>query len=67
MLTEIEMVDEDVDNLLRYFKVSNEQELYEKIMKESGTIPCLLCKRELPVEDLIFFDGDPFCHECLND
>jgi hypothetical protein len=67
MSEEFEMVEKDVDNLLKYFKVNNEQELYEKIMVDSLTIPCFICKREFLVDELEFIDGDPFCHNCLND
>jgi hypothetical protein len=62
-----DMVEEDVKKLFDYFRVSNEQELYEKIITDSLTIPCLICKREFLVDELEFIDGDPFCHECLND
>jgi hypothetical protein len=64
-MSDEDMVEEDVNKLLLYFEVKDEQELYEKIMKESDTIPCICCRREFTIDELDFIDGDPYCLECL--
>jgi RNA polymerase-binding transcription factor DksA len=54
------------DELLEEFNVKTEQELFDLLIKESSTIPCQICGREIPIESLCFIDGDPFCLNCIS-
>lgn len=47
------------------FGVSNEDELFDKLIQESETIPCYICGQERALELLKFIDGDPVCIYCL--
>ena len=46
------------------FHVRTEDELVNKLVKESKKIPCIICKREYPAEELDFTSGDPICKHC---
>jgi len=46
------------------FHVSSEEELTKKLLLESNTIPCIICRKEFPVDCLTFIDGNPFCSNC---
>jgi len=56
----------NVVELFREYNVFDEQELNEKLVRESQHIPCVYCCREFPVDKLVFLDGDPYCPRCRN-
>jgi len=45
------------------FGVDNEDELYESLIESSNTIPCIICGKEFPFDEIRFDDGDPYCKE----
>jgi hypothetical protein len=53
-----------MQRLLRDFGVHNENELQKKLDRESKTIPCSICGKEISSGD--FIDGDPICWDCAN-
>ena len=55
----------NVVELFREYKVYDEQELNEKLAKESRYVPCVDCCRDVPVEKVVFIDGDPYCPRCV--
>ena len=48
------------------FEVNTEDELFEKLVEDSKTIPCTRCGKERNFEELEFPDGDPICIYCIN-
>jgi hypothetical protein len=63
---------EDYSNFSRtlfsQFHVKTEDELAQKLFKESETIPCRCCHRERHIDLLRFNrEGDPICVFCLAD
>ena len=51
--------------LLNDFNVKTEDELFEKMVEESKTIPCIECGIETNIEMLSFPDGEPVCLNCM--
>ena len=52
--------------LFAEFKVTSEKELFDFLIKESYTLPCSRCKEEIPIDDVYFVNGDPYCkHHAL--
>lgn len=58
------MANFNTKKLLEDFNADTEEELFDKLVKDSQTVPCLLCKKEFPIELLNFIDGDPYCKKC---
>lgn len=54
----------NVQDLLKEYGVQTEQELQEKLMAESLTLPCIYCRIEYPIEKLMFLGDDPVCPNC---
>lgn len=54
-----------ITSLFRDFKVSTEQELQNKLYKDSETLPCTCCGKEFPISKLHSIDCNPYCHNCL--
>jgi hypothetical protein len=53
------------NQLLKDFHVKNEQQLLEKLEKDSLTLPCQVCGKEISISIVHFLDGDPICFNCL--
>lgn len=53
-----------VGNILKSFSVSSEDELLQKLAKESETLTCAGCFKEFSIEEMKFIDSDPFCKNC---
>lgn len=54
--------------LFKEFGVQNGDELEKLLISESYTLPCQGgCNREIPIDDVYFVDGDPFCLICLEE
>jgi hypothetical protein len=54
-----------IKEMLKDFDVSDEDELLEKLIRESKTIPCSICHKEKEIEELRFIDSEPICLNCL--
>lgn len=54
-----------INKILKEFGAKNEEELLKKLDKEAKIIPCLICGKEMPIEKIHFYNGDPYCKECL--
>jgi hypothetical protein len=50
--------------LFREFDVSTEDELYEKLIRESKELECIHCHRTFPIEKMRFPQGEPVCPNC---
>ena len=50
-----------IKKILDDFEVSTENELYETLIRDSNTIPCIICGKELSFDRVCFVDGDPYC------
>lgn len=48
------------------FGVKNETELYNKLVRESETIPCIICRKEITIGKIQFIDGNPYCPCCAD-
>jgi hypothetical protein len=55
-----------VNNVLRSFHVKSEDELQRKLALESFTLPCEICHKEFPIENISFVDGNPRCSRHKN-
>jgi hypothetical protein len=55
----------NVRQLLKDFNVESEEELLEKLKKDSETIPCAICGKEYNINYIKFLDSDPYCLKCL--
>ena len=51
--------------LFEEFDVGSEEELYELLVKDSLTIPCIICHRELTAEQINTIGDDPYCKDCV--
>ena len=49
--------------LLKFFEVKTDDELEKKLAEEAKTLPCSICKKEFPIEQMRYIDGDPYCKE----
>ena len=56
---------EKYNKMLKDFGVKNEEELMEKLEKDSLTLPCLICEKEISINLIHFLDGEPICSDCL--
>jgi hypothetical protein len=54
---------EKYHQLLADFGVKNENELSQKLDKESLTLPCQFCGTEVSINIVRFIDGDPCCQK----
>jgi len=54
----------NLQQLLKDFDVSSEEELVQTLYKDSQTLNCTVCKRVFPIENFSFPEGDPICDEC---
>ena len=54
----------NLENLMVDFNVKDEDELFEKLIKDSETILCISCGKEIDWSKVIFIGGDPYCSEC---
>ena len=54
----------NLQNLMVDFNVKDEDELFEKLIKDSETIYCISCGKEVDWSKVIFSGGDPYCSEC---
>jgi hypothetical protein len=52
---------EKYHQLLADFHVKTEAELSEKLDRESLTLPCQFCGKEVSINTVRFIDGDPCC------
>jgi hypothetical protein len=50
-----------MQELFSEFGVHSENELNDKLICESFTIPCIICKKEFLYDELVFIEGDPYC------
>jgi hypothetical protein len=50
--------------LFREFHVSTEDQLYNKLVEESKKLRCVHCRKEHPIEEMSFPNGDPVCKNC---
>jgi len=55
-----------IEELLEDFGVENEDELYAKLTDDSNTIPCIVCGKEIPIEEIRIVGDDPYCKRCKN-
>lgn len=46
------------------FSVTTEEQLQEKLIKDSLSLPCQFCKKEFSIEKIVFMYGDPCCSPC---
>ena len=46
--------------------VDNEDELYTKLTEDSNTIPCIICGKEIPIDEIKTINDDPYCKKCRN-
>lgn len=53
-----------ITSLFQEFHVSNENDLYKKLIIESQTIPCMSCHKEYPIECIRFIHDNPYCLNC---
>jgi len=53
-----------ISDLYSEYNVKTEKELLNKLVVDSLTIPCIHCKKEYPIEQLKFPNGDPVCIYC---
>ena len=53
------------DDILPDFQVSSELELQEKLIRDFGTLPCVVCGKEFEFNDIHFRHGDPYCADCI--
>jgi hypothetical protein len=53
------------DQLYKTWNVSNDEQLFNVMMKESETLPCQSCGKEIEITKLHFSSGDPICYKCL--
>lgn len=53
-----------ISTLFTEFHVSSENELIERLIEESGTLACTICKNEYPIDFMHFPQGDPICKFC---
>lgn len=53
-----------ISSLFAEFQVSSEQQLVEKLEKESHTLNCICCGKEYPINKFKFVDGNPICKKC---
>jgi len=56
-----------IQNLLNDFGADNEEELYETLIQDSNTIPCIICGKEMLFDEIYFIDGDPYCKKHKNE
>jgi len=54
----------NLQQLLRDFDVSSEEELLQTLYEDSQTLKCIVCKRVFPIEYFDFPEGDPVCGRC---
>ena len=47
--------------MLQDFGVSTEKQLEAKMIKESETVPCIICGKEMQYDDIHTIMGDPYC------
>ena len=52
--------------MMAEFGVKNEEQLFQKLVIESLTLPCIECGKEFALEDVVFIDGNPYCREHKN-
>jgi formylmethanofuran dehydrogenase subunit E len=64
---EEEFNEERMKTLLKDFGVKDEDELFQKLIEESKTLPCSSCGHEFIINELIFIDGDPICSSCIRE
>lgn len=56
----------NLTKLLSDFGVHTEDQLSSLLVKNSLTLPCQGgCKKEIEIENIEFFNGDPYCKTCL--
>ena len=60
-----ENIDKSIRNLLKDFGVKTEEELSKKLFDDFFTLPCVCCKREFPIQEMKFFNSDPYCKDCF--
>jgi formylmethanofuran dehydrogenase subunit E len=53
-----------VRSLLKEFEVTTEDELFEKLIADSCTLPCSECGKQVLTEKAVFINGDPVCRSC---
>ena len=53
-----------IKKLLKDFDVANEDDLYTKLIEDSNTIPCIVCGKEIPIEEIYSVNDDPYCKKC---
>ena len=63
---EVNITDALVKNMLDDFEADNEEELYETLIQDSNTIPCIICGKEMSFGEIYFIDGDPYCKKHKN-
>lgn len=52
-------------SLFSEFQVKTEDELRDKLVVESLTVPCIICGKELFSKQVIYFEDDPYCMDCF--
>ena len=52
--------------MLKDFDVENEDELYTKLTENPDTIPCIICGKEIPIDEIKTINDDPYCKKCRN-
>ena len=53
-----------IKKLLKDFDVADEDELYTKLIEDSNTIPCIVCGKEISIEEIYSVNDDPYCKKC---
>lgn len=54
----------NVQDILREYGVDTEEQLLQKLMIESLTLPCIYCHKEFSIDKLVFLGDDPVCYNC---
>jgi len=55
-----------IKKMLKDFDVANEDELYTKLTENPDTIPCIICGKEIPIDEIKTINDDPYCKKCRN-
>ena len=50
-----------MQKLFSEYGVHSEDELQKKLSDDCLTIPCVVCRREVSIDKIHFYNGDPFC------
>ena len=58
------MNEKDIEKMFQDFNVENEDELFDKLDRESRTMICSICGKTMLIEDTYFFNDDPICKRC---